>query len=82
MSFLVPVAEIPDTGRPVQLVSVPEEGVPSAGVVRVGLVSVLLVSVCAPVVVTTGTPNAVTPSVRTLPLEPVGSADCQGALVW
>ena len=35
----VPNPEIPvDTGRPVQLVNVPDEGVPRAGVTRVGLV--------------------------------------------
>jgi hypothetical protein len=34
-----------ETGRPVQLVSTPAEGVPSAGVVNVGLVKVLFVSV-------------------------------------
>jgi hypothetical protein len=36
----VPKPEIPvETGRPVQLVKVPEEGVPRAGVTRVGLVA-------------------------------------------
>ena len=36
----VPRPEIPvDTGRPVQLVSVPEDGVPKAGVTNVGLVA-------------------------------------------
>ena len=38
---LIPV----DTGRPVQLVNVPEEGVPNTGVVNVGDVKVLLVNV-------------------------------------
>jgi hypothetical protein len=37
-----------ETGRPVQLVSVPEAGVPRAGVVRVGDVRVLFVRVSAP----------------------------------
>jgi len=46
---LIPV----DTGRPVQLVNVPELGVPNTGVVNVGDVKVLLVSVCAPVNVAT-----------------------------
>ena len=45
----VPSPEIPvATGRPVQLVNVPDEGVPRAGVVSVGDVSVLLVSVSVP----------------------------------
>ena len=38
-------AVIPLTGRPVQLVNVPELGVPRTGVVSVGLVNVLLVKV-------------------------------------
>lgn len=38
-------AVIPLTGSPVQLVSVPDDGVPSTGVVSVGLVKVLLVNV-------------------------------------
>lgn len=42
----VPKPETPvETGRPVQLVNVPEEGVPSAGVVSVGLAIVGLVSI-------------------------------------
>jgi len=57
---LIPV----ETGRPVQLVNVPELGVPSAGVVNVGLVSVLLVSVCVPVVVTKGISAPVKPAVH------------------
>lgn len=46
---LAPKPEIPvATGRPVQLVNVPELGVPKTGVVSVGLVNVLLVSVSEP----------------------------------
>ena len=45
----VPSPEIPvATGKPVQLVSVPEDGVPNTGVVKVGLVKVLLVNVSEP----------------------------------
>jgi hypothetical protein len=46
-----------DTGNPVQLVRVPEEGVPNTGVVRVGDVSVLLVNVSVEDTVTTLTPS-------------------------
>lgn len=38
-------AVIPPTGRPVQFVRVPDDGVPRTGVVKVGLVKVLFVSV-------------------------------------
>lgn len=41
---LIPV----ETGKPVQLVNVPDEGVPNTGAVKVGDVSVLLVSVSVP----------------------------------
>ena len=57
----VPRPEIPvETGRPVQLVNVPEDGVPRTGVVRVGLVNVLLVNVCVLDRVTISTPSIVT----------------------
>jgi hypothetical protein len=46
-----------DTGNPVQLVRVPEEGVPNTGVVNVGDVSVLLVNVSVEDTVTTLTPS-------------------------
>jgi hypothetical protein len=51
---VVSVASLAATmlGNPVQLVSVPDEGVPNTGVVSVGLVSVLLVRVCVPPTVT------------------------------
>lgn len=55
----VPVAEIPLTGKPLQLVNVPDDGVPSAGVVNVGDVRVLLVNVWVSVVPTTSPVGAV-----------------------
>jgi len=44
---------IPETGKLVQFVNVPELGVPKTGVVNVGLVKVLFVKVCEPVSVVT-----------------------------
>ena len=46
-----------ETGRPVQLVRVPEEGVPRVGVVSTGLVKVLLVNVLVLDTVGTSTPS-------------------------
>jgi len=51
---------MPDTGRPVQLVKVPELGVPNTGVVSVGEVNVLLVNVSVDDVVTMFTPSIAT----------------------
>jgi hypothetical protein len=51
----VPV--IPATGRPVQFVNVPDDGVPKVGVVNVGLVNVLFDSDWVPVRVTSDVGN-------------------------
>ena len=61
-------AVIPLTGRSVQFVKVPDDGVPRIGVVSVGLVRVLLVRVSVELIVGTFTPSTVS-----LPAAPLAS---------
>ena len=68
----------PDKGSPVQLVSVPDDGVPKTGVVKTGLVKVLFVKVSVELVVTTPIPSTAILPAETL--ETVVSVACPSSI--